>query len=149
MQIIVASKNPVKINAVREWLVDMFPDHTLNVVWESFASGVSDQPMTDTETYQWAYNRAHNAYQKWWADLYVGLEWWLEEQDWELLCFAWIVIIDAKQKIWKAKTATFILPAKISELIHQWKELGEADDIVFGHTNSKQSMWAVGILTKW
>jgi non-canonical (house-cleaning) NTP pyrophosphatase len=32
-------------------------------------------------------------------------------------------------------------------LIDTGKELGEADDIVFGHTNSKQKNGAVGILT--
>ena len=33
------------------------------------------------------------------------------------------------------------------ELINQGKELGEADDIVFGQSNSKQKNGAVGILT--
>lgn len=47
----------------------------------------------------------------------------------------------------KAKTATFFLPPAIASLIHAGKELGEADDIVFGQTNSKQKNGAVGILT--
>ena len=35
----------------------------------------------------------------------------------------------------------------VVDLINQGKELGEADDIVFGHSNSKQKNGAVGILT--
>ena len=60
--------------------------------------------------------------------------------------FAWIVISD-KQKIGKAKTATFPLPIKISNLIKEGYELGDADDIVFKRSNSKQKNGAVGILT--
>jgi non-canonical (house-cleaning) NTP pyrophosphatase len=36
---------------------------------------------------------------------------------------------------------------KISDLIKQGYELGEADDIVFNRSNSKQKNGAVGILT--
>ena len=52
-----------------------------------------------------------------------------------------------KNKISKAKTATFPLPLKISKLIQEGYELGDADDIVFKRSNSKQQNGAVGILT--
>jgi non-canonical (house-cleaning) NTP pyrophosphatase len=35
----------------------------------------------------------------------------------------------------------------VADLIRQGKELGEADDIVFGRNNSKQENGAVGLLT--
>ncbi|PIS15796.1 inositol monophosphatase, partial [Candidatus Roizmanbacteria bacterium CG09_land_8_20_14_0_10_41_9] len=60
--------------------------------------------------------------------------------------FAWVVII-GKKKTGKGRTASFFLPDKIVQLIHSGKELGEADDIVFGKTNSKQEMGAIGLLT--
>ena len=63
-----------------------------------------------------------------------------------MMAFAWIVIL-SKDKKGKARTGTFFLPPKVVELINQGKELGEADDIVFGHSNSKQKNGAVGILT--
>lgn len=44
-------------------------------------------------------------------------------------------------------TNTIYLPPKVAELVASGMELGEADDIVFGTTNSKQSNGAVGILT--
>ena len=60
--------------------------------------------------------------------------------------FAWVVV-KSKDKIGQAKTGTFYLPPKVAQLVAQGKELGEADDIVFGRTNSKQSNGAVGLLT--
>lgn len=47
----------------------------------------------------------------------------------------------------QGRTASFYLPKEIVALIKMGKELGEAGDIVFKRTNSKQSNGAVGILT--
>ena len=47
----------------------------------------------------------------------------------------------------KGKTGTFFLPKRVMDMIKEGMELGEADDIVFGMTNSKQENGAVGILT--
>ena len=60
--------------------------------------------------------------------------------------FAWIVI-SGKNKVGKAKTATFPLPKKISNLLKEGYELGDADDMVFKRSNSKQKNGAVGILS--
>jgi non-canonical (house-cleaning) NTP pyrophosphatase len=47
-----------------------------------------------------------------------------------------------------AKTASFLLPPTITELVlHQNMELGHADDAVFDRTNSKHGSGTVGILT--
>ena len=40
-----------------------------------------------------------------------------------------------------------LLPAEVADLVRQGHELGEADDRVFGRTNSKQEEGAVGLLT--
>jgi len=46
------------------------------------------------------------------------------------------------------KTSTFLLPSKLSKLIvEQNMELGDADDKLFGRTNSKQNLGSVGLLT--
>jgi non-canonical (house-cleaning) NTP pyrophosphatase len=47
----------------------------------------------------------------------------------------------------KSRTGTFFLPVEVARLIREWKELGEADDIVFNRSNSKQENGAIGILT--
>jgi inosine/xanthosine triphosphatase len=46
-----------------------------------------------------------------------------------------------------SKTAMFILPPSLSELIEQGNELGQADDTLFRRTNSKRSSGTVGLLT--
>lgn len=43
-------------------------------------------------------------------------------------------------------TNTIYLPPRVAELVAGGMELGEADDMVFGTHNSKQSNGAVGIL---
>ena len=63
-----------------------------------------------------------------------------------MLAFAWIVI-RSHQQLGKARTGTFGLPPTVADLVRQGKELGEADDQVFGQTNSKQNDGAVGLLT--
>ena len=41
-----------------------------------------------------------------------------------------------------------MLPPEVCRLISEGIELGEADDIVFGKSNSKQSNGAIGLLTQ-
>lgn len=146
-KIIVASKNPVKITATLQGFQTMFPGEEFSVEGVSVPSGVSDQPMTDAETLTGAQNRTINAQEAVTdADFYVGLEGGIAEQNGEMTSFAWIVVA-SNSLTGKGKTATLFLPPKIAELIKQGKELGEADDIVFGLQNSKQQSGAVGILT--
>ncbi len=147
-KIVVASKNPVKINTTYEGFIKMFPEETFEITGISAKSGVSDQPMTEEETIKGAMNRADNAQiAESEADYWVGIEGGIEDTADGLLTFAWIVIKSKSGKYGKGRTGSFFLPAKVAELIKQGKELGEADDIVFQKVNSKQDNGAVGILT--
>lgn len=147
-KIIVASTNPVKINTTEIGFAKMFPDIKFNIEGVSAESEVSDQPMSEEETLRGAMNRANNASKKVPnADYWVGIEGGLEEINGEMEAFAWIVIKSKEGVFGKGRTGSFFLPKKVIELVKQGKELGEADDIVFGKTNSKQSNGAVGILT--
>jgi inosine/xanthosine triphosphatase len=148
-KLVVASKNPVKINAVLNGFKKMFLNEQFSVVGISVPSEVSNQPMNDDETYHGAINRVNNASHAIPdADYWIGIEGGIEAKDTGMEAFAWIVIKSKDGKIGKARTGTLFLPSKVSELIHQGKELGEADDIVFGMDNSKQGIGTVGILTK-
>jgi inosine/xanthosine triphosphatase len=151
--VIVASKNPVKIFAVHQGLERMFSEETFSIQGISVPSGVSNQPLSSKETMQGALNRAKAAREQVpTADYWIGIEGGVDSElegeftRCELCAFAWVVVL-GKDQMGKGRTGTFTLPPRISELIHQGKELGEADDIVFGRTNSKQENGAVGLLT--
>ena len=147
-KIIIASRNPVKINAVKKWFEQMLPEYDFEYVGISVSSWVSDQPMNDEETYLWAYNRVQNAHKENSdAEFYVWIEWWLIERDNNLESIAWVVIMDKNLIVSHSKAATCKLPKKITQLIHQWKELWEAADIVFGEEHSKCKNGTVWLLT--
>jgi len=80
------------------------------------------------------------------AYFWVGIEGGIEDREGEMAAFAWIVV-KSNKTLGKGRTGTFFLPQAVSDLIRQGKELGEADDIVFGRINSKQENGAIGILT--
>jgi len=147
-KVIIASKNPVKIKAVKNGFERMFPENEYEFEGVSVPSGVSDQPMDDAETFQGAFNRTENAKDAFpSADFWVGIEGGIDFIGKEMTCFAW-VLVQSKEKKGKAKTATFMLPEKVAEIVKAGKELGDADDIVFGQSNSKQKTGALGLLTK-
>ena len=146
--VVVASTNPVKINTTLLGFSKMFPDDNFGVQGISAPSSVPDQPMGEEEILLGATNRVETVSKlASTADYWVGIEGGLEEIDREMLAFDWIVIKSKDGKYGKGRSPAFLLPSKVIELIKQGKELGEADDIVFGHTNSKQASGAVGILT--
>ena len=145
--VMVASANPVKIDASRIGFEKMFPDLTLSYEGISVPSGVSDQPMSNEETLKGAETRVRNIkYLYPDANYWVGIEGGIEKSEGGMEAFAWVVICSNEMK-GKSRTATFFLPARVIELIEQGKEMGEADDIVFGHSNSKQKNGVVGLLT--
>jgi len=146
IKIVVASKNPVKLNAVEEGL-SVFLNESVDVLGVSVESEVSDQPMSNAETLLGAENRVKNAqvqFQEY--DFYVGIEGGVEETVSGLMAFAWVVI-SKDGKIGQARTASFFLPPEVARLVHQGMELGVADDRVFAKSNSKQQNGAIGLLT--
>ena len=146
-KIVIASENPVKINATRKGFYAIFAEQEFDFRAIKANSGVSNQPQSDQETLRGATNRANNAKNKEPnADFWVGIEGGIDRLDSQIHAFAWIVVL-SQEKISKARTATFLLPQKIVEMIDQGFELGEADDIIFKNLNSKQKNGAVGILT--
>lgn len=145
MKIVVASKNPVKVNATNLGFRTYFNEAKVQGV--SVESGVPDQPKSDEETLKGAINRAENARKEFYdADFWVGIEGGLSVTNNEIEAFAWIVILSGEKK-GKARTSTFQLPRKVAELIADGYELGEANDILFKQENSKQKSGAVGLLT--
>ena len=141
------SENPVKIAAVRDGFSRMFPGEEFEFLGVATSSGVSHQPISDEEALRGAMNRASFAEMVMpEAYFWVGIEGGIEDREGEMAAFAWIVV-KSNKTLGKGRTGTFFLPQAVSDLIRQGKELGEADDIVFGRINSKQENGAIGILT--
>lgn len=146
-KIVVASANPVKVQAVINGFTRLFPGEPIDVAPVEVESGVSAQPMSDEETLRGALNRAERARQRApHADYWIGIEGGAQEIGGELAAFAW-VIVRTRETIGRGRSGTFFLPPAVSTLIHQGVELGEADDRVFGRSNSKHGNGAVGLLT--
>eukprot|EP00775_Hariotina_reticulata_P007632 gene7632-7834_t len=106
-QVLVASNNPAKLNAVKAAVGKCFPSLVLDV-----RGGVL-----------------------------------LRDED--LHCFAWVAVKQqAAAKVSIARSAEFVLPQRISQLVlQQGLELGQADDQVFGRKQSGRGTGTVGVLT--
>ena len=146
-RIVVASHNPVKIDAVLNGFTRAFPQEEFDIEGINVQSGVAHQPMSDKATLEGAYTRARNAREsKPEGSFWVGVEGGCDYLDEEMIAFAWVVVLtDLRQG--SARTAEFRLPRKVQLLVESGLELGDADDLVFGKTNSKQGSGAVGLLT--
>jgi len=146
--VVVASQNPVKLLAAQEGFQKMFPDKSFMFEGCSVDSGVSAQPMTHEETALGALNRAQNASQKFPQATYsIGIEGGIQPVNAQLDVFAYVVVL-SNGRVGKAQTGVFTLPKEVAKLVRQGMELGEADDAVFGRSNSKQQNGSIGILTE-
>ncbi len=148
MNIVVASHNPVKLEAARQAFSSRFPSAKLELIPIDVESGVSEQPDGDEETRRGARNRveeASRAYPD--AEFWVGLEGGIATVDDQLMAFAWIAVRGRNGKIVDVKSVTLPLPPAVRELVASGLELGEANDQVFSTVNSKQRSGAYGLLT--
>jgi inosine/xanthosine triphosphatase len=145
--LVIASQNPVKKQAALLGFKRMFPGESFQVQAVDVPSGVSEQPCSNAETLHGAENRARLARSVFpQADYWVGIEGGVEEQDEGLAAFAWVVVLSGELQ-GQSRTGTFFLPRIVAELVRKGEELGRADDLVFGDSNSKQKNGAVGLLT--
>ena len=168
LAVAVGSRNPVKVNSVKNAFQVAFPQCEIIVSTHEVPSGVPDQPWGDDQTRQGALNRAiachaaHLAAVGSAPDFAVGLEGGVVEEFYDKLhptvpgmagcsmvsCFAFMAIMGAAldggataPPRWGiARTASFQLPPKIIALMRGEPpmELGDADDAVFNEVNSKQ-----------
>lgn len=146
-KVIIGSKNPIKVESTYTAFSKIFPEEIFTFEGVNSSSQVSDQPMSDEETFQGATNRANKAKQNYPnAEYWVGIEGGISYHEGDMEAYAWVVVLSKSQQ-GKARTASFVLPKKIQVLVEEGVELGVADDIVFDRENSKQQNGAVGILT--
>lgn len=154
LNICVGSTNPVKMEAARLALEKVYANTTFDIQTIAAPSGVPDQPFGDEETLQGAKNRAKYAFDEYSKQsdtplhFSIGIEGGVQRlHDGQLECFAWLVAYNGSN-FGVARTAAFMLPKAISDLVDGGMELGHANDAIFGVVNSKQAGGAVGHLTK-
>ncbi len=148
MKIIVGSKNPVKINAVKLAFESVWPEEEFIVEGIEVGSGVSEQPMTDQETFAGAKNRALRALDKDDdAEYGVGLEGGLNNFEGEWYTTGWVVIINRKGVIGSGTAVHIKIPKAIMDVLKDSNDLGGAADKVFNRENIKQQEGIYGILT--
>ena len=149
--VIIGSGNPSKLEAVCDGFQAVFPGQEFRFQTSQVSSEVPSQPMGDQETLTGARNRAWNSKAVIPdADFWVGREGGLapiENDGKSLAAYSWVYVL-GKNNTGFARSASYILPNKITALIQQGLEQGDADDLVFGLQNSKQSSGGVGLLTK-
>ena len=136
--VLVASKNPVKIEAIREGFRKVFPDNGYDFLSVEVSSGVSEQPFGMEETLEGAKNRVEQLVRTQpSAAFYAGIEGGVAVHEDELFAFAWIVIRNSDGYLSKSQTGHFPLPSRVKMLLEQGIELGHATDQIFELHNSK------------
>ena len=116
MKIIVGSKNPNKVEAVREVFTELFPND-LEVVGIEVDSNINDQPITMEETIRGAMNRATSAFLD--CDLSIGIEGGLMEvphSKSRYMQFEACVLFDGTD-CYLGLTGLFAIPNQIIEII--------------------------------
>lgn len=150
MLVLVGSKNPVKIESVKEAFDKYFPN--VNVQGIEVSSGVSDQPVNE-DTFNGAKNRADalriiNKANKLGAQYFVGIEGGIINIYDKWFSLGCICILDDRGKTGFGTSPHFSLPTSIIDKLLQGIELGTVIDELTDQHNSKQKSGAIGHLTK-
>ncbi|TNH04105.1 non-canonical purine NTP phosphatase [Testudinibacter sp. TR-2022] len=147
MQIVIASTNPVKVNAVKTAFCQLFPDRTLRFESIPSQSGVAEQPMSMAETKQGAFNRVTFCQQQIpCADFYLAIEAGIERFDYGAATCAYIVISNNVQ-FSIGRSAELPIPNVIFQQLNPDTELGTIMDRLFQTENIKQKGGAMSLLT--
>jgi inosine/xanthosine triphosphatase len=146
MRLIAGTRNPAKLNAIRQGVAGWYPD--AEVAGVDVPSGVAAQPWGDDETRQGARNRAVAALAAADADFGIGLEGGVVEVGGTVYACAWCAVAAPDGRVSFAGTARCPLPGAYVELLRQGLELGDASDRLFGRRNSKLQEGAIGLLTR-
>jgi inosine/xanthosine triphosphatase len=150
MLILVGSKNPVKVESVK----DAFEKYFSNVNVQGFdvSSGVSDQPVND-DTFKGAQNRAEalfviNKASRMGAQYFVGIEGGIINISGKWFSCGCICILNDRGIAGFGTSSHFSLPMNIIDKLLQGIELGQVIDEITDQHNSKQKSGAIGHLTK-
>ncbi|WP_462411281.1 DUF84 family protein [Neobacillus sp. Marseille-QA0830] len=143
MKIVIGSKNPTKIAAVKR----SFTGYEAEFVSLDVSSGVSNQPFSDEETIRGAINRAKASLSEGNGDIGVGLEGGVQETSQGLLLCNWGALVTNGGQPIVAGGARFLLPKEVAERLREGEELGTVMDDYAKKKNVSKQEGAVGIFT--
>lgn len=142
LKIIIGSKNPAKITAVK----NAFPEK-YEIISLDIPSGVNEQPFSDEETIKGALNRAAKALEEGSGDIGIGLEGGVQETSLGLLICNWGALAAKNMEPIIAGGARLILPESIAIRLRDGEELGPVMDDYAKIQNVREREGAVGIFT--
>ncbi|HEX6989236.1 MAG TPA: YbgC/FadM family acyl-CoA thioesterase [Bacillota bacterium] len=146
-RVVVGSRNPSKVNAVRAVMGAVDP--SCRVEAGEVDSGVPAQPWGEAETRAGAMNRAHRALAAG-GDLGVGMEGGLEERDGRLYVTCWCAVVDAAGRTSSALGAAMPLPDRVASELSaaaDGSELAPVIDRLAGREGTGKLHGAIGLLT--
>lgn len=141
MDVVIGSKNPAKIAAVKE----VFSSD--NVLAAGAPSLVSDQPFSDAETRQGAINRAAGSLKAVSADIGIGLEGGVMYVDGKLYLCNWGALVTSNDVMHTGSGARVLLPSEIEAELRQGMELGCVIDDYAKREDVRKKEGAIGIFT--
>ncbi|AIM15921.1 MULTISPECIES: DUF84 family protein [Neobacillus] len=143
MKIIIGSKNPAKIDAVK----NSFQSNDIEFISIDVPSGVSKQPFSDEETIQGAINRATRALQQGNGDIGIGLEGGVHQTSQGLFLCNWGALAAKGIQPIIAGGARLLLPEEVAERLKAGEELGPIMDDYANKKNVRTKEGAIGIFT--
>ncbi|WP_372761298.1 inosine/xanthosine triphosphatase [Pseudoalteromonas sp.] len=146
LNIIVGSKNPVKISAAKQVFTQYFPEYTIDCQGVDAPSNVPDQPIGEQQTRLGAQNRVAYCKQHYQAHYYVAMEGGAEQFSYGPATFAYVVIDNANNQA-IGRSSNLPLPQVLYNALVNGAELGDVMDNAFNTTNIKQRGGAIGLLT--
>lgn len=149
MKILVGSKNPVKIDSVKEALSNYF--ESIEVIGINAESGVPLQPVGD-DTFTGARNRALylkslNERNGIGAELFVGIEGGISNIYGKWFAFGCMCILDSAGCEGFGTSPLFELPKTVVNKLLDGIELGDVMDEIQNEENTKQKQGAIGYFT--
>ena len=142
-QVIVATTNPAKIQAILAAFDQIFGEGSCHIDAISVETGVPEQPFGSEETRAGARNRLANARQvKPEADFWVAIEAGIDEG----ATFSWVVI-ESRDQRGEARFATLPLPQAILEQVRAGEALGPVMSKYTGIDKIGNKEGAIGVFT--
>lgn len=143
MKIIIGTKNPAKITAVK----NAFAQTNAEFISLDIPSGVSAQPFSDEETIKGAINRAVGALQQGNGDIGIGLEGGVQESEQGLMICNWGALAVNGMEPIIAGGARLLLPEEVAVRLRAGEELGPVMDDYAKMENVRKHEGAIGIFT--